>query len=96
MNIVMILTSDNLVNQSRDGHISPLFKMHLHDECHEDYFLFCTIKCPHQLYVQLCIRAGEFPKKNFHHGRNRVFGPKNAPKKFESPTPNFPPPQFGK
>ena len=42
------------------------------------------------------LRAGEFPKKNFYHGQNRVFGPKNAPKKFGSPTPNFPPPQFGK
>ena len=41
-------------------------------------------------------RAGEFTKKNLYHGKNRVFGPKNAPKKFGSPTPNFPPPQFGK
>ena len=42
------------------------------------------------------IRAGEFTKKKLYHGKNRVFGPKNAPKKFGSPTPNFPPPQFGK
>ena len=41
------------------------------------------------------IRAGEFTKKNLYHGKNRVFGPKNAPKKFGSPTTNFPPPQFG-
>ena len=41
-------------------------------------------------------RAGEFTNKNLYHGKNRVFGPKNAPKKFGSPTPNFPPPQFGK
>ena len=41
-------------------------------------------------------RAGEFTKKNLYHGKNRVFGPKNAQKKFGSPTPNFPPPQFGK
>ena len=42
------------------------------------------------------IRAGEFTKKILYHGKNRVFGPKNAPKKRGSPTPNFPPPQFGK
>ena len=42
------------------------------------------------------IRAGEFTKKKLYHGKNRVFGPKNAPKKRGSPTPNFPPPQFGK
>ena len=43
----------------------------------------------------MCIRAGEFTKKNLYHGKNRVFGPKNAQKKFGSPMPNFPPPQFG-
>ena len=41
------------------------------------------------------IRAGEFSKKIIHHGQNRVFGQKNAQKKLGSPTPNFPPPQFG-
>ena len=40
-------------------------------------------------------RAGEFSKKFIHHGQNRVFGQKNAQKKLGSPTPNFPPPQFG-
>ena len=41
-------------------------------------------------------RAGEFQKKFLHLDQNRVFGPKNAQKKFGSPTPNFPPPKFGK
>ena len=41
-------------------------------------------------------RAGEFQKKILHLDQNRVFGPKNAQKKFGSPTPNFPPPKFGK
>ena len=44
----------------------------------------------------LDIRAGEFTKKKLYHGKKRVFGPKDAPKKRGSPTPNFPPPQFGK
>ena len=47
------------------------------------------------LAINVHIRAGEFTKKNMYHGKNRVFGPKNAPQKFGSPTPNFPPPQFG-
>ena len=41
-------------------------------------------------------RAGEFQKFFLHLDQNRVFGPKNAQKKFGSPTPNFPPPKFGK
>ena len=51
--------------------------------------------CVSKHLEKMCIRAGEFTKKNLYHGKNRVFGPKNAPKKFGSPTTNFPPPQFG-
>ena len=53
-------------------------------------------RCKILFEIILPTRAGEFTKKNLYHGKNRVFGPKNAQKKFGSPTPNFPPPQFGK
>ena len=59
-------------------------------------YKYVSTRILHRRRTYTYSRAGEFTKKNLYHGKNRVFGPKNAPKKFGSPTPNFPPPQFGK
>ena len=42
------------------------------------------------LLVYMYNRAGEFPKNFMHLAQKRVFGPKNAPKKRGSSTPNSP------